>query len=80
MDAAELTRSKKCRVDSRRTLINLSPTGKKLVPKLVAQCERVDQALNELIQETGVDLWSALVITKQSLDKRPLSERVTYDV
>ncbi|MEM7001674.1 MAG: helix-turn-helix domain-containing GNAT family N-acetyltransferase [Pseudomonadota bacterium] len=76
LEAAKLSVSRKSRADSRRTLINLTAAGKKLVPKLMAQCEQVDRALTQLTEETGVDLWQALTVTRRSLKYFPLSERV----
>jgi putative acetyltransferase len=76
METANLTVSKKCRSDSRCTLVNLSRTGIKLVPKLVSQCERVDRALSQLTEETGIDFWEALAVTRRSLKYFPLSERI----
>lgn len=76
LETAKLTVSKKSPTDSRRTLINLSPEGKKLVPKLETQCQHVDDALNQLSDETGINLGQALAVTRQHLRYYPLSERV----
>lgn len=78
MESASLTVSKKSKSDSRRTLINLSRAGKRIVPTLLKQCESVDQALIQLAEETGVDLWEALTVTRRSLKYFPLSERIKY--
>ena len=76
MEKANLTVSRKSRSDSRRRFINLSKTGMKLVPRLLAQCERVDSALSQLTKETGIDFWEALAVTRRSLNHFPLSERI----
>jgi len=76
MEGSNLTTSRKSRSDSRRTLVNLSKAGKSLVPDLLAQCEHVDCALSQLAEETGIDIWEALAITRQSLKYFPLSERI----
>ena len=76
LEAAKLSVSRKCRTDSRRTLINLTAAGKRRVPKLMAQCEQVDRALSQLTEETGIDIWQALSVTRRSLKYFPLSERV----
>ena len=76
MEAAKLTVSRKCRDDSRRTLINLSSSGKSMVPKLLVQCEHVDRALGPLTEETGIDFWQALATTRRSLKYSPLSARI----
>lgn len=76
MEAQNLTISRKCHTDSRRTLVNLSKSGTTLVPKLLQQCEQVDRALVQLAQETGIDFGQALAVTRQSLKYFPLSERI----
>ena len=76
MNRAGLIRSRKCKIDSRRTLLNLTPDAEKMVQKLIQQCEKVGQALDQLIEDTGVDLWQALTVTKRHLQYFPLSQRV----
>lgn len=76
LEAARLIISKRCASDSRRTLINLSRTGRELVPKLQLQCEAVDAALSELTKEIGVNVWSTLRAAERSLTQTPLSERI----
>lgn len=76
MEAAKLIVSKKSRTDSRRTLINLSNKGQKYIPKLKAQCEHVDRALSQLTEETGINFWEALAVTRRHLKYFPLSMRV----
>jgi len=75
MDKANLTTSNKCRSDSRRTLINLSAKGNKLIPNLLKQVDCVDLALSQLFEETGIDFWEAFNATRRGLTHRPLSER-----
>lgn len=76
METAKLIVSKKSRTDSRRTLINLSSQGQKYIPKLKAQCEHVDRALSQLTEETGINFWEALAVTRRHLKYFPLSMRV----
>jgi len=76
MGAAKLIVSKKSNADSRRTLVSLSVAGKRLVPKLMKQCESVDRALTQLADETGVDFGHAVATIQRSLKYFPLSERV----
>ncbi len=76
MNRHGLIQSKKCRVDSRRTWLNLTPAAEEMVQKLLQQCKSVGQALDQLIEDTGIDLWQALTITKRHLQYFPLSQRV----
>lgn len=76
MKAEKLIESHKSPKDSRVTLIKLNDRALTMVPVMKRQCEAVDKAMNQLVKETGIDLWHALTVTQQHLKSQQLSERI----
>lgn len=76
MKAANLIDSHKSAKDSRITLITLNERAKSMIPAMELQCEAVDSVMAQLTQETGIDLWQALIVTQQHLQYRSLSARL----
>lgn len=76
MKAEKLIESHKSSKDSRVTLIKLNDRALTMVPVMKRQCEAVDKAMNQLVKETGIDLWHALTVTQQHLRSHKLSERI----
>lgn len=79
MKADNLIESHKSTKDSRVTLIRLNNRALAMVPAMKKQCEAVDNAMNQLVNETGIDLWKALTATQQLLMSQKLSERIDHD-
>ena len=76
MSDASLIVRKKSKEDSRVTLLSLSARGKKMIPIMELQCKAVDSALEQLLQDTGIDFWSAVKLTQQHLKYHALSARI----
>jgi GNAT superfamily N-acetyltransferase len=76
MKANDLIDSHKSTKDSRVTLIKLNERAQAMIPAMERQCKAVDEVMNQLTQDTGVNLWDALTISHQHLEKHKLSERV----
>ncbi len=69
----ESTRDKE---DERRRLLSLTEKGKKTVQILEPVWVEIAQATKELINESGCDLLSALAKMEQSLNDRPMHDRL----
>jgi len=76
MKIAGLIDSYKSTKDSRVTLIKLNERAKLMIPAMEKQCKAVDLVMNQLTQETGIDLWQALTVTQQHLRYHTLSARI----
>jgi len=76
MKRADLLDTYKSDKDSRVTLITLNERARAMIPAMQAQCAAVDAVMNELTQETNTNLWQALTITQQHLQRSPLSHRI----
>ncbi len=76
MHTAGLLVSNKSEEDSRVTLIDLNNKAKSMIPAMEAQCLAVDQAMQQLTKETGIDLWQCVTTTSRHLQFRPISQRV----
>ena len=79
MKAADLIDSYKSAEDSRVTLVKLNQRASAMVPAMINQCDAIDLAMNQLKQETGVDLWEALTVVDRHLKYRPISTRADED-
>lgn len=77
MKSANLIDSEKSPQDTRVTLVRLNDRAKAMIPAMEKQCEAVDQAMQRLTQETGIDLWHQLKTIERHLTYNPISTRVS---
>ncbi|QKG56618.1 MarR family transcriptional regulator [Hymenobacter sp. BRD128] len=63
-------------LDQRRRLLALAPRGQALLPQLQTQTEDVRRSMQALLAEANVDLWQALEIFEQQLQRQSLRHRV----
>ncbi len=63
--------------DGRRTLIALSKTGKSVARKMESICQDTEAEFLILFEETGVDLFDALIKVKSALAERSLAKRIS---
>lgn len=77
MKTADLIESYKSPEDSRVTLVKLNKRAQAMIPAMQQQCQAVNCAMNQLVEETGINLWQALTVTQRHLKYHPISERVT---
>ena len=61
--------------DRRRTLIKLTPYGRKEAKRLDQICKQAEIAYKDLFKEIGVDLNDILVKAIDALEARPLARR-----
>lgn len=76
MKADGLIDTFRSQTDSRITLLSLSKSGKVMVPSLIKQCDAINKVLDNLFNETGIDLWQAVKTTERHIKYRTLSDRV----
>lgn len=76
MKAENLIESVKSTEDSRVTLVRLNDKARAMIPNMENQCDAVDKAMQQLEQDTGIDLWNALTVVERHLRYRPISSRV----
>jgi len=76
MKASDLIDSYKSVEDSRITLVKLNMRGNSMIPAMKKQCDAIDLAMQQLKQETGVDLWEAITVIDRHLRFHPISSRV----
>jgi GNAT superfamily N-acetyltransferase len=62
--------------DGRKTVVQLSKTGKAVTSKLNDQFTDVNAAVEKALSETDHNLWKALEEWKHLLDRKPLLQRV----
>jgi len=80
MKTANLIESYKSSEDSRVTLVQLNSRAKAMIPKMQKQCDAIDQAMEQLKLEAGIDLWQALTVIERHLRYRPISSRVDEEI
>ena len=63
--------------DGRRTFYTLTSTGRDLLPKVERLREAMQQAVDEVEQETGADLYGSLLSFKGALEEKDWKSRVS---
>jgi DNA-binding MarR family transcriptional regulator/N-acetylglutamate synthase-like GNAT family acetyltransferase len=76
MEKASLLVSEKDKLDERRRLLSLSPSGKALVSKLKPIWNDFKLSAGELVEESGVDLLEVLDRIENSLDDIEMYDRI----
>lgn len=61
--------------DGRVNIVKLSEEGRQLIPKLEKQCTDVNQAVEELLEQTQHNLWKAIEEVEFLLSEKNLYER-----
>jgi DNA-binding MarR family transcriptional regulator/ribosomal protein S18 acetylase RimI-like enzyme len=72
-----LLRSSGDRTDRRRRLLELSPEGRKLVPRIQVVWQEVREATAELLEEDAPNLLEQVEQAEQTLDRSSMYERIT---
>jgi DNA-binding MarR family transcriptional regulator/predicted GNAT family N-acyltransferase len=62
--------------DGRRRVVQLTAEGRALTGRLAEQCRDVSAAVDELLAESGHDLWAALQDFERAIQERGLHDRV----
>lgn len=76
MQSKGLVESNKSDADGRINKITLSNTGKDIAKRLESQCIDVDDAISQLFEDTGSNLWAELDAFELELSSSSLLERV----
>ena len=76
MTARGLVKSLEDQKDKRRTVIALSPHGKRVAAMLTELCKDVEVAVEDISKETRHDLWRAIGEWEDRLAEKSLLQRV----
>lgn len=76
MAKAGIVETSKDKDDSRINLVKLSAKGIALQPKLDEQCSDVESAVEQLIDDAGIDLWAAIEQVELQLEQSTFFKRV----
>jgi len=76
MMAQNLLLSQKDKNDERRRLLSLSAKGRKTAQKLDELWKNISVCTQELIDESGVDMLTAISVLESELNKKNMYERV----
>ncbi len=76
LEKAGLAKQRSSQVDRRSTELSLTAKGRRLAPRLMEQCEDVEQALLELDASCTERLWQAIGEWEQKMGERSLLDRV----
>ena len=76
LDRAGLVTTGKCEQDARLTRTRLSDNGKAVLPRLEVQNRDAREAVDEMLEEVGLDLWEAIQGLERSLSRQSFLERV----
>lgn len=76
MTKAGLVRSCSDAGDKRRTVVLLTPKGRRMSAKIERLCYDVGRAVDEVDAEASQKLWEAIGEWEQKLDEKPLLDRV----
>ncbi|MCO4798991.1 MAG: GNAT family N-acetyltransferase [Colwelliaceae bacterium] len=71
-----ITETSSSEQDSRVNIVKLSDKGKALKPSLDEQCDDVNQAVEQLLNEADTDLWRAIEQIEIKLEEKHFFERV----
>jgi DNA-binding MarR family transcriptional regulator/N-acetylglutamate synthase-like GNAT family acetyltransferase len=80
MEKAGLLVSQRDKVDDRKRLLSLSPSGKTLVAKLTPLWNDIKQATGEVLKESGADLFGVLDRIENSLDDTEMLDRIRSQI
>ena len=76
MTKADIVRAKKCPQDGRVSRVSLTSKGLAIGNQLKTQCLDVEQAVKQLLNASGIDLWSAMAAVEDQLSHQSFYQRV----
>lgn len=80
LEKKKLIESIKDKRDQRKRILKLSRKGKNLVKELAPVWKAVEDAVNELLSESGSDLFPAIQKLEKAIEQKPMQARIKEKV